>query len=361
MSEQQPNVGGIVPKPPEPRPEAEIMAGWEGDVDSPLVSILCATYNHANYIEDAIKGFLCQDTGFPFEIIIADDASTDGTKEIVERYAAKFPRIIKPIFHFENQYSQGFRPPRYFKKLIKGRYCALCEGDDYWVDSKKLRLQVEGLERNPNVDLSIHPAYMLDVERQKATLMYEHGDRELILPVAAPVASMSQFSPTASYVFRTEAFLSMPTWFFEAIDLPFGDYFVEAIIGRPGILYFPDALSVYRRNVPGSYTAMTKQAEETQLLERLKSILAYTRKLSVFSEIPKSALEIRLKMVLRDYINMAIYRKSHSMLIVIAEIADSYEVPFGKRDQLLVPSRVLFCLYAILKRAKGMARQLIKA
>lgn len=360
MSEQQPNVGDIVPKPPEPRSEAKIMVDWEGDIDVPVVSILCATYNHANYIEDAIKGFLFQDTGFPFEIIIADDASTDGTKEIVKQYVAKYPKIIKPIFHYENQYSQGFRPSRYFKKLVKGKYCALCEGDDFWIDSKKLRLQVEGLERNPGLDLSIHPAYMLDMVRQKAKIMYEHGNREVMLPVTAAVASMSQFSPTSSYVFRAEAFFSMPFWFFEARDLPFGDYFVESIIGRYGILYFPEALSVYRRNVPGSYTAMTAQAKQTHLLKRLESILFYTRKLSEFSEIPSSALESRLKMVLRDYTNMAISRHSHTMIINAAEIAGRFAVSIDKKDQLLVCSRVFFYFYALLEKAKGIARKLIK-
>lgn len=345
---------------PDLKSESELLASWSGDIDVPVVSILCATYNHANYIEDAIKGFLIQDTGFPFEIIIADDASTDGTKEIVEQYASRYPRIVKPIFHCQNQYSQGFRPPRYFKGVIKGRYCALCEGDDYWIDSKKLRLQVEGLEKNPAVDLSIHPAYMLDMETQKKTLMYVHGNREEVLPVTAAVAALSQFSPTASYVFRAESFFSMPDWFFEARDLPFGDYFVEVIIGKSGILYFPEALSIYRRNVPGSYTTMTKQAEEAQLLKRLKSILSYTRKLSAFSEIPESALEIRLKMVLRDYVNMAISRNSHAMLMKAVDSAGFFAIPVDKRDQLFFSSRVLFFFYAMLRRAKVLARQLIK-
>tara|TARA_R100001460_G_scaffold98384_1_gene141204 strand:- start:3662 stop:4723 length:1062 start_codon:yes stop_codon:yes gene_type:complete len=345
---------------PDLKSEAELLSKWSGNIDVPVVSILCATYNHVNYIEDAIKGFLIQDTGFPYEIIITDDASTDGTKEIVEQYAVKYPRIIKPVFHCENQYSKGLRPPRFFKELIRGRYCALCEGDDYWIDSKKLRLQVEGLERHPGVDLSIHPAYMLEMETQKTTLMYEHGNCETILPVYSAVASMSQFSPTASYVFRAEAFFSMPDWFFEARDLPFGDYFVESIIGRGGILYFPKALSVYRRNVPGSYTSTTQNAEEAQLLERLKSILGYTRRLFIFIDIPDSALEIRLKMVFRDYTNMAISRNSHTMMKTAVDIADCFLVPIDRRNLLLASSRIFFGLYIILKRIKRIVSKLIK-
>ena len=71
-----------------------------------LVSIGCITYNHEKYIEDCLKGFLCQRTDFPFEILIHDDASTDGTADIIRSYAKKYPDIIKPIYQTENQYSK---------------------------------------------------------------------------------------------------------------------------------------------------------------------------------------------------------------------------------------------------------------
>lgn len=116
-----------------------------------LVSICCITYNHERYIRDAIEGFLMQETEFPFEIIIHDDASTDTTAHIIREYKKNYPELIKPIYQTENQFSKGrFRPFFACLKEAKGKYIALCEGDDYWTDPLKLQKQVTFLEKNPD-------------------------------------------------------------------------------------------------------------------------------------------------------------------------------------------------------------------
>src|SRR6056297_2037532 len=113
----------------------------------PLVSICCITYNHEKYIADALDSFLMQKTNFPFEIIIHDDASTDATPKIIDRYAKQYPKIIKPIYQSENQFSKGRKPLRDFVlPLIRGKYMATCEGDDFWIDDKKLEKQISFLE-----------------------------------------------------------------------------------------------------------------------------------------------------------------------------------------------------------------------
>lgn len=116
----------------------------------PLVSICCITYNHEKYIRDAIESFLMQETDFPFEIIIHDDASTDKTAEIIREYERKYPELIKPIYQTENQYSKGLRVSLLTYKKAKGKYIAFCEGDDYWTDPLKLQKQVTFLEKNPD-------------------------------------------------------------------------------------------------------------------------------------------------------------------------------------------------------------------
>lgn len=116
----------------------------------PLVSICCITYNHEKYIRDAIESFLMQETDFPFEIIIHDDASTDRTAEIIREYEKKYPDLIKPIYQTENQYSKGVRVSLLTYKKSKGKYIAFCEGDDYWTDALKLQKQVTFLEENPD-------------------------------------------------------------------------------------------------------------------------------------------------------------------------------------------------------------------
>ena len=121
----------------------------------PLVSIFTLTYNHAPYIRQCLDGFLMQKTDFPFEVIVNDDASIDGTTEIVREYERKYPEIIKPIYHSENCFSKGERGfwSRYCLPKSRGKYIALCEGDDYWIDPLKLQKQVDFLEANPEYGL----------------------------------------------------------------------------------------------------------------------------------------------------------------------------------------------------------------
>ena len=121
----------------------------------PLVSICCITFNHEKYIGQTLEGFLMQKTNFPFEILIHDDASTDATASIIRAYEAKFPHIIKPIYQTENQFSKGIRSmygvfnfPR-----ASGKYIAMCEGDDYWIDENKLQSQADFLEQNKDYGL----------------------------------------------------------------------------------------------------------------------------------------------------------------------------------------------------------------
>lgn len=116
----------------------------------PLVSICCITYNHVDYIRDCLDGFLMQQCDFKFEILIHDDCSTDGATEIIQEYQKKHPDIVKPIFQKENQWSKGVRgiSSKYNFPRAKGKYIAMCEGDDYWTDPLKLQKQVDFLENN---------------------------------------------------------------------------------------------------------------------------------------------------------------------------------------------------------------------
>lgn len=130
----------------------------------PLVSICSITYNHAPYIRQCLDGFLMQKTNFKYEIIIHDDASTDGTAEIIKEYAEKYPDLISPVFQKENQYSKGLRGfyVRFLFPKAKGKYIALCDGDDYWTDPLKLQKQVDFLEANPDFVMCSHRFQIFD-------------------------------------------------------------------------------------------------------------------------------------------------------------------------------------------------------
>ena len=123
----------------------------EEQYNRPLVVVRCCTYNQESYIEDALKGIILQKTNFLFYAVVHDDASIDGTADIIRQYAEKYPNIIRPIYEEENQYSKhdGSLKRLMDKACKNAKYVAICEGDDYWVDPLKLQKQVDFLESNP--------------------------------------------------------------------------------------------------------------------------------------------------------------------------------------------------------------------
>lgn len=181
--------------------QEQIMQNWNSDI--PLVSISCITYNHEPYIAQTLDGFLMQKTDFPFEVLIHDDASTDRTADIIREYEAKFPKLIKPIYQKENQYSKGFTSvsatwnfPR-----AKGKYIALCEGDDYWIDENKLQIQVDFLENNPEYGMCFHDAVVVnELENEVDSFSYHVIEKDY----SATELFENWVVPTASMLFKKE-------------------------------------------------------------------------------------------------------------------------------------------------------------
>lgn len=149
----------------------EIMSSWKGDIREPLVTVRCMTYNHEPYIEDAIKGFLIQETNFPFQVLIHDDASTDNTAAIVKKYEKEYPLIIKGWYQSCNtksmQRSERSVMRKPFFDLLTAKYQAICEGDDYWTDPNKLQMQIDFLENNPDYGMCYTKVHKYDQDKQK--------------------------------------------------------------------------------------------------------------------------------------------------------------------------------------------------
>ena len=122
------------------------------------VSICCITYNQKEYVREALDSFLSQKMDVNFEIIVHDDASTDGTAEIVKEYIERYPNIIKGILQNENQFSKGNRRVLLNNLLpvATGKYIAVCEGDDYWCDVDKLHRQLEFIKAHPECAVCVH-------------------------------------------------------------------------------------------------------------------------------------------------------------------------------------------------------------
>lgn len=122
-----------------------------------MVSVCCLAYNHSKYIKQCLDGFVNQKTNFKFEVLVHDDASTDGTQDIIREYEKKYPDIIKPIYQAENQYSKGIKVnATYQYPRVKGKYIAYCEGDDFWSNVDKLQKQFDIMEKNPDCSAVFH-------------------------------------------------------------------------------------------------------------------------------------------------------------------------------------------------------------
>ena len=229
------------------RTQEDIMKNWNmSEIDTPLVSVKCMTYNQEKYIGQCIDGFLMQKTSFPFEILIHDDCSTDNTTDIVLAYAKKFPKIIKPILEDENQYSK--HDGSHHKKIdaaIKGKYIALCEGDDYWIDENKLQMQVDFLEKNPEYGLTYTLARIF-LQEKKRFSNQKAGRR--FISYEDYFVNGNCF-PTLTICFRKDLYekylCDIPEYdrhVWKMGDLPLGLWFSK----NSKIKYFAKTTSVYR-------------------------------------------------------------------------------------------------------------------
>jgi glycosyltransferase involved in cell wall biosynthesis len=241
------------------RTEQEIMKDWNYS-DKPLVSVCCITYNHELYIRDAIEGFLMQETSFPFEVIIHDDASKDHTVDIIREYVARYPRIIKPIFQEKNQYSKGIKiSPTFVWPKAKGKYVALCEGDDYWTDQLKLQIQITEMSKYPECDISFHIASMYYVDKSRPNMIFgQVRNKTGIVPLKEVIRGGGGFFATASIVVRKKILEELPRWFYK--EAPVGDLFVQLYgAKRGGALYINKNMATYRAMVPGSWSQRNQE------------------------------------------------------------------------------------------------------
>src|SRR5690554_6115423 len=266
-----------IPKLPDTlRTEDEIIATWKGDISKPLVSVRCITYNHAPYIEDAIKGFLIQETDFPIEVWIHDDASTDGTREIVESYQKQYPRIIKTILQDENQYSNGVKPSSFLNLCCEGDYYASCEGDDCWTHPRKLSLQVSALEKIPGVDISFHPALVCDYALLSSSFIGVYRERDEIIPLCEVIRKEHGQIPTASVLIRRAAHEEFQEFRSQHPYLVVGDIYVHFFGAKKGGAHYMNLpMSAYRLNTEGSFNDRYKKSSELRFKHVSSRVASY--------------------------------------------------------------------------------------
>ena len=213
-------------------------------IDGIIVSINCITYNHAPFIRQCLDGFIMQKTNFAYEILVHDDASTDGTADIIREYETKYPNIVKPIYQTENQYSKGVRVGPINLQRAKGKYIAMCEGDDYWTDPLKLQKQVDFLENNPEYGLvhtgikRYNQATGEFIEDYRKTAISGDAFESLLLG--------ESYIATLSVCFRRDLFANIDLSYMNE-KFMMGDYPLWIEMSRLcKIHYMPDVTCVYR-------------------------------------------------------------------------------------------------------------------
>lgn len=211
------------------------------------VSVCVITYNHENYIRECLDGILMQKVNFNYEILINDDASTDATQSIIKQYQRKYPEQVFPIFQKKNQFSQGVRGInfRFNFPRARGKYIALCEGDDYWTDPRKLSIQLAFLEDNPDYSLCFHNVKVIkNVKGRKPEerLFKDYSKNEF----DGRDVLRSWLIPTASIVFRNIGHQNFPSF---TTEFTFGDLSLQLTLAEYGKLaLLPQTMSVYRIN-----------------------------------------------------------------------------------------------------------------
>jgi len=224
------------------------------------VTVSLITYNHAQFIAQAIESVLMQQTRFDFELLIGEDDSRDGTREIVTGYKARYPDRIRLFLNDRKNvvYVNG-KPTGQWNfanniRNTRGEYVALLDGDDYWTSPLKLQKQVDFLEDNRDCALCFHNVRILDeaeptrLELHHTTPMRDKYEIEDLL--------RGNFMHTCSVVFRSGLFEDFPSWFFKC---PLGDWPLHVLNAQHGrIGYLDEVMAVYRKHGKGAWSGQSR-------------------------------------------------------------------------------------------------------
>lgn len=264
--------GDPAPRPPEPPSEEDIMSGWEWPDDSPLVSVLVHAYNHVGFIEDCLNGILMQKTSFPFEVIVRDDASNDATASIIKTYAERYRAIINPILESTNKFILGVRPLKVTSAHARGKYIAICEADDYWLDVNNLAKKVALLQSNSEISLVGSDAIVIS----KDGIISEFPRGRINKGKTGSTFSLRRgkiFAHTNVMVFRKSSFDDLPS-LSATVN---GDNIIHVLAGQRGFALHIElgCFSAYRLHSGGVWSSGSKKKKSDSALGFRKWVLKY--------------------------------------------------------------------------------------
>lgn len=258
-----------------------------------MVSIVCMVYNAAPYLDDCLGGFVRQRANFRFEAIVHDDFSTDGSADIIKDYAARYPGIIRPVIETENQYSKRDGSlQRAVYPLVRGKYIALCEGDDFWTDPGKLQRQVDFLESHPDYVAEAENGVEFNIVNKRKIVYSRLHEQDVTIPQLA----LRNSFPTASVIYRSSAvtprFYALPNHY---------DTTVWCYLTTLGKFRYLENVSVLYRRGSG-VTVKTDPYLWSQNVERLHQGLIENFGSHYDTSISRAAIAEQYRSAVRTYI-----------------------------------------------------------
>lgn len=216
------------------------------------LSVCVVTYNQVKYIKTTLDSLLMQKTDFPFQILISDDASTDGTSKIIRDYSKRFPYIIKAFFNKEN--IGPFRNSLSLYKRANTKYVSICNGDDYLIDPLKYQKQVDYLDMNPNCSICFHPVRVIWENHTNKSYIYPSKKFQTKSIYSLDELLKFNFIQTNSVMYRW-MFNKFRFFDFYKSEIAPGDYFLNLLHAKYGdIGFLEDVMAVYRRNSSGIWS-----------------------------------------------------------------------------------------------------------
>lgn len=242
---------------------------------TPLVTVIIPTHDHAPFLSRAVESVLAQKTTFPFDILLHDDASTDGTADIARDYAARYPERIRLIAQTVNQYRTDKKIQTHILyPRITAKYTAICDGDDLWTDDGKLQLQVDYLERHPDCTLCICGADKIDVNGRVIGAAAPYSD-DCVVKLEDMIRAGGEFCSSNTIVAPTALLNSQPDFceLTEVEDIPV--HMWCAVNGYAW--YFAKRMAAYRYAVPGSWSVRQNAAKRETQVQTCRGVIGLLR------------------------------------------------------------------------------------
>lgn len=242
---------------------------------TPKVSVVSITYNQEKYIKEALESFVMQRTNFKFEVIICDDASTDSTADIIREYTSAYPEIFKPVLRRKNlgvvsNFVDALR-------LAKGKYIALCEGDDFWIDSDKIQQQADFLDKNPEYALCFHRAKVFTEGSPDKDLIFPDPKDKTEFTLKELLAR--NFIQTNTVMYRRQNYSKMPK---DILPLDWYLHLYHAQFGKIG--FINEVKSAYRKHPGGIWWGTETDLDQIWKKYGLSHLALYEAMLDLYGK-----------------------------------------------------------------------------